>query len=354
METRDTYQAGQSADDSATSEKVLTMRPYTKKDNAYADRLIGVASPSAYYLLDYLIRQTVGFHRETVRYSSKQLATVTKLSQRTIFTAIRELETLHVIAKDAGDMGRTQIRTFRLLSADEWRLPERDTQTTAKFAVVEKRKRTTAKNTVDGQTTTAKFAEGDTQTTANFADLIKKEESKEKREKENDSDANASAERDTAPATPEKPTRQKRKLSPEARERHNAEAAYVSDLCKRQLAALKCGKSPKPGEDRAGGHGYYTAGQDGAPADPEQVIALLRVVKQSPHYSGQYLTLQATIRYWPEWLLDPKNVRDSIAVERRKADYARAAANGHKAQRPAGREQTYAKTGEDMAPKGWS
>src|SRR6185312_10052383 len=145
MEHGNTYQAGQSADDNATPEKVVALRPYTKKDNAYADRLIGVVSPSAYYLLDYLIRQTVGFHRESVRYSSKQLAIVTQLSQRTIFTAIRELEALRVLAKDAGDMGRTQIRTFRLLASDVWQLPARDTQTTANFAVVERKKRTTAK-----------------------------------------------------------------------------------------------------------------------------------------------------------------------------------------------------------------
>lgn len=317
MEPKGTYQAGDTADESATPEKVVPLRPYTKKDNAYADRLIGVVSPSAYYLLDYLIRQTVGFHRESVRYSSKQLATVTHLSQRTIFTAIRELEALRVLAKDAGDMGRTQIRTFRLLDSEAWQLPECDCQTTAKFAVVEKRKRTTAKTTVDEPVTTANFAEDATQTTANFADLIKKEEYKENREKEIETDANASGHgvdtpANVTPSSSEKPIhkpRKERELSPDHQ--------YRVDLIAAVSKVRGCASPNKNAEWGAAGKFFRWNGDTSAPID--DVVTCFTIEQRAPHWDTNTLTLNDLIKPYGAYLRSGQTAFENAIKRKRDA-----------------------------------
>lgn len=344
MESQGTYQAGDTADDDATPGKVVPLRPYTKVNNDYYDALIGVVSPSAYYVLHYLIRQTCGFHRNATRSSLSVIAEATNLSRHTVITALRELQDMHIVTSDGDTLTRTQIRTYQMQPAESWNLPSK---TSAKIALVERRKRTSAKIAHDTAQTSAGNALDGASTSAKIAPIKSKEEKKEKREKENgSSDADAPTRRKQSSA--------KKQETPEQKEQRIAQAVYVSDLCKLQLAALKCSKSPAVGQDRAGGHWFYTAGPDGAPADPEQVIALLRVVKRAPFYDGKYLPLQAIIRYWAAWQETPASVKDTIADERRKADYARNAANGRASQNGHARataSANYTRSYEDAMPK---
>ena len=180
METRGDYRAGQSADEpaaDATPEKVLTMRPYTKVSNDYYDALIGVVSPSAYYVLHFLIRQTCGFHRDTTRSSLSVIAEATNLSRHTVITALRELQDMHIVTSDGDTLTRTQIRTYQMQPAESWRLPSK---TSAKIALVERRKRTSAKIAPVQAETSAENALDDAPTSAKIAPIKRKPESKEK------------------------------------------------------------------------------------------------------------------------------------------------------------------------------
>lgn len=354
MEPQGTYQAGNAtADDDATPEKVIPLRTWTRVYNDYYDALIGVVSPSAYYVLQYLIRQTLGFHRDGTRSSLSVIAEATNLSRHTVITALRELQDMHIVTSDGDTLTRTQIRTYQMQPADSWNLPPK---TSAKIALVEKRKRTSAKIALDTAQTSADNALDGASTSAKIALIKSKLEKKENKRKENTDDANASADAQARSATPRKspPKKQPKQETPEEKEARVAEAVYVTDLCKQQLAYLHCAKSPKAGQDRAGGHWFYTAGPDGASADAEQVMALYQVVKRTPFWQGKFLTLQAITDYWPTWQNNPADVKQAVADEQRKAEYARAAANGHKPKRPTDRQQTYTKTGEDMAPQGWN
>ena len=351
MESQGTYQADASADetrDDATPEKVVPLRPYTKVYNDYYEALIGVVSPSAYYVLHYLIRQTCGFHRDATRSSLSVIADATNLSRHTVITALRELQDMHIVTSDGDTLTRTQIRTYQMQPADSWQLPSK---TSAKIALVEKRKRTSAKIAHDDTQTSADNALDDTSTSAKIAPIKRKPERKGNQRKENQTDATASAERGIASASLEKPSRQKPKLSGEALERHQAEAAYISDLVKRLRDHLHGAKLPNDKQERAAGHWFYTAGKDEMPADPEQVMACYAVVKHAPFWSGRFLSLQSLKTFWPEWMADPAQVKRTVADERRKNERGRTASQNGR-ENPANRETPYT-TADQAAPKGW-
>lgn len=341
MESTGTYQAGDTADESATPEKVVPLRRgFYMTDNAYVDELMHDLSGAAWKCLTFIIRQTCGYH---VPQASISLATfrdgikradgtvVTKgtgLSSPAIIEALDDLQRAHIITR-TDDGRRTTVPSYALRPQEEWTpdalLAPKTRRTCKKILQVDDASKKTLQASPE---TMQKILQVEPSSLSENLTYKIQGEINTKRGKKTETDANASADAQARSATSEKPTRKKPKLSPEARERHNAEAAYVSDLRKRILAHLRYnGKPPKEGEDRAGGHWFYTAGPNKTPADPEQVLALYVVVKQSPHYGGQYLTLQAIVRYWPDWQIDPERVKESIAVEQRKAHYARNAAN---------------------------
>ena len=106
----------------ADNVRVLPVRGFTQVDNAYFDGLFGKVSPTAYLCLTYLIRNTVGYHRQGVRLSFKQLCEALDLSRNTAMRGIQELEAARIIGSDGDERGRTQVRAYFLLPIDGWTL----------------------------------------------------------------------------------------------------------------------------------------------------------------------------------------------------------------------------------------
>lgn len=205
MESQGTYQADASADEQQTTpEKVAVLRPYTKVFNDYYEPLWSVAGPFRYFVLQYLIRQTWGFHRDAARLPLGTISTTLKLSRHVVINALRDLEAWHIIASDASDLGRTQVRTYRMLLPERWTLP---TQTSASDALVEKKKQTSARHAPVKPQTSANNALDDSQTSASHAHIKRKPE-KETPEERNDllSDASHDAPRPDTSSSSEKPT----------------------------------------------------------------------------------------------------------------------------------------------------
>ena len=99
----------------ADNVRVLPVRGFTQVDNAYYEGLFGKVSPTAYYCLTYVVRNTLGYHRQGVRLSFKQLGDALGLSRNTAMKGLQELEAKHIIGSDGGERGRTQVRAYFLL-----------------------------------------------------------------------------------------------------------------------------------------------------------------------------------------------------------------------------------------------
>jgi hypothetical protein len=106
----------------ADNVRVLPVRGFTQVDNAYYDGLLGKVSPTAYYCLTYIVRNTLGYHRQGVRLSFKQLGDALGLSRNTAMRGIQELEAARIIGSDGGERGRTQVRAYFLLPIEGWTL----------------------------------------------------------------------------------------------------------------------------------------------------------------------------------------------------------------------------------------
>lgn len=99
-----------------------SQRHWTMLDNAYVDTLMRTISAPAMCALIYLTRETVGYHRESVRASFAQLAEALGCTRNTAMRAVQELEAAHVVATVGQRRGRTQARTFTLLPEEAWTL----------------------------------------------------------------------------------------------------------------------------------------------------------------------------------------------------------------------------------------
>ena len=120
----------------ADNVRALPVRGFTQVDNAYYEGLFGKVSPTAYYCLTYLIRNTVGYHRPSLRLSFKQLGEALDLSRNTAMKGLQELEVKHIIGSDGGERGRTQVRAYYLLPVECW-TPDAKLETSAKTDLVE-------------------------------------------------------------------------------------------------------------------------------------------------------------------------------------------------------------------------
>jgi hypothetical protein len=108
----------------ADNVRVLPVRGFTQVDNAYYEGLFGKVSPTAYYCLTYVVRNTLGYHRPALRLSFKQLGDALGLSRNTAMKGLQELEAKHIIGSDGGERGRTQVRAYFLLPIEGWTLDD--------------------------------------------------------------------------------------------------------------------------------------------------------------------------------------------------------------------------------------
>lgn len=111
-------------------------RGFTQVDNAYYDSLFGKVEPASYLCLTYIVRNTLGYHRPSVRLSFKQLGEALGLSRNTAMKALQDLEVKHIIGSDGGERGRTQVRAYFLLPIAGW-APDVKLESSAKNDLVE-------------------------------------------------------------------------------------------------------------------------------------------------------------------------------------------------------------------------
>lgn len=214
MESTGTYQAGDTADESATPEKVVPLRRFFMPDNAYVDQLAGVIDGRTGWVLTYLLRQTIGYHRADFKCSQGQLAKALGYARNTLAAALRELDALHIVTSDAGNLSRTQVRTFHLESIESWTLPVREDETCSKFeqvvtsAEIEQDEPACSKTEQGTPSTSAEIEQEPSQTCSKFEHLINTVERNTSEVKDNDllSDASHDAPRPIASSSSEKPS----------------------------------------------------------------------------------------------------------------------------------------------------
>lgn len=303
---------------------------FAQIDNAYFDRLIGVLSPTTYYCLMYLVRRTVGYRTESVKASLAEIAEATKLSRHTIIKALDDLKSAGIIASDADERGRTQVRTLTVLPVIQWRVtapaptaPATDCPTSAKSALVPETPQLVQKM----HQTSAKNALVTAPTSAKNAPLLNTKRNTHR--KDTDADASRTADADATPmpmpdtsssqpsAVQEKKKRptaaRTRKLTDEQLEAHRVEAAWCSALLADYCAALDVTELPKSqeGKERQAAHWFYgqLAGvEDGA----AKVMACYRLLKRDPFWQNRPLSLQKLTEHFPEYRRDPKGFREHI------------------------------------------
>lgn len=185
METRGEYRVGDNDASTDTEQKQSNVRAFparagfTQADNAYFDGLFGCVSPTAYYCLMYVVRNTLGYHRESVRLSFKQLGDALGLSRNTAMKGLQELEAARVIGSDGSERGRTQVRAYHLLPIDGWTLPQ--PTTSPNFALDDTSpENALAPTSPNFDTTSAENGLVGGQTSPNFGHPINKERKKEK------------------------------------------------------------------------------------------------------------------------------------------------------------------------------
>ncbi|MBF6588962.1 MAG: replication protein [Ktedonobacterales bacterium] len=299
-EDRGTYTASTApadvSHDAPDNVRRLPMRGFTQADNAYYDDLLGVISPTAYYCLSYIVRNTLGYHRESIRLSYKQLGDTLNLSRNTVMRGLQELEAAHIIASDAGERGRTQVRAYHLLPITAWTLPARCTvSTSAKTALVEDEGASAKNALVETQTSAenalvvSKNALVETQTSAKIEHLINKERNKVSKQIE--SDAHASP----APAEPVAAPPSKKSTATRSRRYTGEEQAYVAQGIKALCAEMHLKKHPAEGQERDGLHWFSTA-RDGQPVSVDEVMAWYRLIKREPYWQGKFLSLKSVAK----------------------------------------------------------
>lgn len=156
-----------------------------------------------------------------------------------------------------------------------------------------------------------------------------------------DSSATSSYSPEAAPAADPTAVRQHkakasrpRKLTDEQLAAHREEAVYVNQLLSGICECIKTNKLPLPGRERDAAHWFYRAGENGAPAPLEDVLACYRATKCSPFWAGKYLSLQQLEGCWVTYRLDhdayireqQKGQRDNGTTARTRGSHAAVAA----------------------------
>lgn len=318
-ERRSQYTVGSSTGDETTETtnvRVLPVRGgFTQIDNTYLDGLWGIISPSAHICLLYIVRQTHGYRRESVRLSFKQLGDALGLSRNTVMKALAELEAAHIIGSDDSERGRTQVRAYFPLPAAAWTLPD---ATSAKNELVGtsadiELATTSAKN----ELVVSKIALVGAQTSAKNELHINKDINTVSKD---NSDAYASgAAIAVAPRTP-----RKRKLTDEALAAHRAEQVWCAEVLDELRQRLGLHAVPKTGQQKAAAKWFYQELRD-VEDGQKRLWQCYDLTKRDPFWQTKTLLLSDLMRPFPEYRRDPRGYRARIE----QSDRPRAAAGAY-------------------------
>lgn len=343
MERRESYATvpavgGEPATDNIRSLPVADRRGFTQADNAYFDGLFGRVSPAAYYCLMYVVRNTLGYHRQGMRLSFKQLGDALGLSRNTAMKGLQELEAAHIVGSDGADRGRTQVRTYFLLPIEGWTL---DTPTVPDAP-------TSAKNELDETSpnsalVVSKFGLVAAQTSPNFGHPINKERKKVSKESSVTNVTGAATSADASPAvdkvpltsetltaalstgedtqtpprkraappTANKPGKRERKLTDEKLAAHREEQAWCGEVLAELARRLDVRELPRAGQQKAAAKWFYRelhTIEDGQ----KRLWACYDLTKREPFWQHQTLLLSDLTRPFPEYRRDPKGYRERI------------------------------------------
>lgn len=138
MESQGTYQAGQSADESATPEKVTPLRPWARIEAEMLTLAAHNFSLGGVCCLLYLMRYTIGFHTDTVtltvdefchgkrRKDGGRFDEGTELSRPAVLAGLHELANAGVIVIENRGRGRAIVATYHLMPVDQWQRKSRN------------------------------------------------------------------------------------------------------------------------------------------------------------------------------------------------------------------------------------
>lgn len=311
-ERRSQYTVGSSTGDETTETtnvRVLPVRGgFTQIDNTYLDGLWGIISPSAHICLLYIVRQTHGYRRESVRLSFKQLGDALGLSRNTVMKALAELEAAHIIGSDDSERGRTQVRAYFPLPAAAWTLPD---ATSAKNELVGtsadiELATTSAKN----ELVVSKIALVGAQTSAKNELHINKDINTVSKDN-SDAYASGAADASAPPRRPSKKRERQRKLTDEELPAQREEAVWCNNLLAALRSELGVSKLPTEGKERAAAHWFYGELRDVEGA-VEKIMACWRATKRDQFWQDKPLSLQKLTEFFPEYRRDPKGYRERM------------------------------------------
>jgi hypothetical protein len=125
-----------------------------------------------------------------------------------------------------------------------------------------------------------------------------------------------------APGSESQASSRSRKRAPSKQtEAEKQRQKYARELCTLLRQRLRLKELPNENQDHQGALWFYTAGPDGMPAEPEQVMRCYFALKKpGTFWGGRYLNLQSLHGPWVEWLRDPRNVVAGIQAEQSKAE----------------------------------
>jgi hypothetical protein len=318
----------------------LLMVPYTRKPNAYYDRVMGRVSPAAWLVLDYLVRLTYGYNRLSVDLREPELADATGLPLRTVQRAKAELRAAGII--DVGDgRGRGRSATHTMTAPTSWRLPEKsasvadyDGESTKSATLADYRARPDSKpaQAIKSATqadfrpsknppkmalkpaTQAGFSGNGGATGEAPAPGAKPAAGDEgariptipERKKERDMRATHASAGGSSSASP-KPTKPPKEADPQS--------AYTQELVTALQDAMGAKIANWPRERKAAAW-YFTAGADGGPAPIPDVMACYRETVDDPWWDGKPIGLEVLKTRWSARVARAKRAHTATSAAR--------------------------------------
>lgn len=364
METRDTYQAGQSADESATPEKVIPLRqPWAQIEMDILTLGARCFSLAGTRCLLYLLRYTVGFHTMTVKLTVDEFCNGkrrkdggrfdegTDLSRPSVLSGLHELQRAHVIAIANEGHGRGTVATYELFPVECWQverlsigkksLPINDEASIGKDSspiAASNGKKSLPKRRIIGKKSLPHI---------NI-------EVKDSSPKEIENDANASS--DANAPTPHKRSSRPRKLTDEQYAAKMREEEWKAALFE-GMEAINGYPITGKGKERAAAHelyGYRGPKNRDSVLSVETILDCYRLTLIDPFYGQDQLSLQTILKKIGAYLNSPENFRRGMEEKRRKAEYVSNGANGHKQpkqSRADAQAAAFTRSYEDVLPK---
>jgi len=344
MESQGTYQAGDTANESATPEKVVPLRqPWAQIQMDILTLGARCFSLGATRCLLYLVRYTIGFHTTTVKLTVDEFCKGkrrkeggrfdggTDLSRPSVLTGLHELERAHVIAITNEGHGRGTVATYELFPVECWQVE----------------RLSIGKKSLPINDDASIGKESSPIAASNGKDFLPKSriigkkslphiniDKKDIPEKETQTDANASGHgvdtpaSDTPPASSakksSKPRKERRPPTPEEEYR----AALIADVSEtRGYKHTNHGMEWKA----AGAFWRY---YEGKPVPIADVVEFTRIELERPKWEGAPLTLPVILQQYPVYLRGKVGYVNAIKRARAAVDgeydAPRTSQNGHK------------------------